>query len=224
MINTIDFYPRFKRVTNSPLFKAYLRWGYSQAIKDFSKLKYRINFSKKNFTALLCGCAGDVTADEFIKFVLGKNPNAKIIIVDIGKEQITAVDKLVRKKYKSNNITTIQKDILNLKSIPPNSVDWIETDAVLGYFNNKELTRVLEKWNKWLSDDGFVTMREAAVEGPISHISDQIKRWVAKVHFGSLLYRRSRIELVNAFEKTGFDHTCGLTPIPSLLRFSMIKE
>ncbi len=224
MIKTNIFYPRFSIVSKSPFFKTYLKWAYSQGIKDLHKMNFLPNFSKKNFTCLLCGCASEITAEIFIDFTLNKNQEAKIIILDIGKEQTDVVKSLVSAKYSKKNISVLRADILTFDSFRPSSVDWIESDAVLGYFDEDNLTKVLKKWNCWLTNDGFITIREAGFSDPFSYLIDSIKRWGAKMFFGSLLYRRSKKELEDALTKAGFLFVSGSTPIPSLLRYSMIKK
>ena len=223
MIHTATFYPKFRRVSRLPLFKRYLNWGYSQGIKDLAKLNYKPDFNKKDFTCLLCGCASEITADIFIKFVLSKNSKATIYITDIGKEQIEAVNNLIKERYPADNIIAIKADLLKLDSLMANSIDWIETDAVLGYFDENELGIVLKKWSIWLKDNGFITMREAAVSGLFSLIADYVKRWGAKVFFASKLHQRRKETLDSTLTRAGFRFVSGPTPFPSLCRYSIVK-
>lgn len=224
MIDTSIFYPNFYRLSQLPLFKIYLRWSYSRCVKDLSKLKHEANFQRPNFTCLLSGCASPVTASEFITFILKRNPKANIIILDIGQEQTEAIKQLVKMKYPNQNIVIKRGDILNGDNLLRNSVDWIETDAVLGYFTEGDLQQVLTNWKDWLKKDGFITMREAATSNLVGKTIDLIKIKLARKYFGSLLYRHSKQNLEEAFKQEGFRFVSGITPVPSLRRYTLVKD
>jgi len=82
-----NFYKKFKFFSHLPFWRLYLSRVYSKALVDATSLGVSSLERGENFTCLLCGVSGEITADEFIKFVLGKNPKSKIIIIDIGDEQ-----------------------------------------------------------------------------------------------------------------------------------------
>ena len=86
---------------------------------------------------MLSGCGNEQTADTFIQFVIQRNKNAEIYIIDLGEEQITAIRRLVAVKYKDLNIKVHQINALELDNIiKPQSLDWIETDGFIEYFDH----------------------------------------------------------------------------------------
>src|ERR1051326_7574102 len=107
------YYKRFQMITHLPFFRQYLQWSYSQGIKDGEKLGKKIDITKNNFSCLLCGASGEITAEEFIKYVLGQNKKAKITIIDMGDEQVTAIQKLVKDKYTNYTIHVKQANALH---------------------------------------------------------------------------------------------------------------
>lgn len=220
-----QYYHRFKFIIGTPFYGLFLRWAYDQCINDLDKLGLTPDFNKKDFTCLLCGCGHEQTADVFIQFIVNRNPKAKIIIIDIGNYQIEAIKKLVKKKYKKLNIMIKQIDALKLNTFIKNdSIDWIETDGFLSYFDLKSLNNLFTLWHDLLKKDGFITIREIALEGFIGKIGNPVKIWVGKYLFDVTLYSNYKHELLSIFNKSGFKYTKGLTPIPFFLRFSFIKK
>ena len=137
-----DYYNRFGVVLRSPLFPVYLRWAYNQGLMDVKSLGIQPNFNKTSFSCLLSGCGNEQTADTFIQFVIQRNKNAEIYIIDLGEEQITAIRRLVAVKYKDLNIKVHQINALELDNIiKPQSLDWIETDGFIEYFDHPSLKK-----------------------------------------------------------------------------------
>src|SRR5260370_22635612 len=99
-----NYYNRFKLVTKIFPWRYWIRWAYGQCIKDLKILNSNLDYKKKDFTCLLCGVSGEVTADEFIMLALSKNPHIKIKIIDYAEEQVNAVKVLVQNKYKDIDI------------------------------------------------------------------------------------------------------------------------
>ena len=95
----MSYYKNFGLVLGNPLWRVYLRWRYKKSINDFNKLNITPNFAKQHFSCLLCGVGSEVTAEEFINFVLKRNPNPNIWMIDLGQEQIDAIKKMVVKKF-----------------------------------------------------------------------------------------------------------------------------
>lgn len=218
------YYHRFKIIIGSPVWRFYLRWAYRKCIDDLSKLDFRADFNRQGFTALLCGVGNETTADEFIKFVIRRNKNGKIIIIDIGAEQIKAVTKLVQNKYSSLDITIKQMDALELPSFLPNkSIDWIETDGFLEYFDKSDLHKLLNIWRISLKGNGFITIREFASDGGIGELIDYFRILIAKKWMGITLYKHTKIELEKTLNEHKFSFISGSTALPTFKRYSIIK-
>ncbi|OGK15839.1 hypothetical protein A2774_05890 [Candidatus Roizmanbacteria bacterium RIFCSPHIGHO2_01_FULL_39_12c] len=224
LINQNPYYRRFKIVIGSPLWKFYLGWAYKKCVEDFIKLNFIPDFNKKDFTCLLCGVGNEVTADEFIKFVITRNQQAKIKIIDLANEQTNAVSKLVEGKYSSFDIGIKQINALDLSSfIPKNSITWIETDGFLEFFSKKALNKLLDVWGIILKKDGFITLREPASIGKVGRLIDFFRIWIAKKWLGVTIYNHTKLDLDKTFREHGFSFTSAPTFIPTFTRYSLIK-
>jgi len=220
----MSYYKRFKIIIATPFFQQYLRWSYHKGIKNLESLDYSPNFSKKVFTVLLCGVGNEGTANQFIKFVIKRNPKAKFIIIDLGKEQIEAVNKLVKKKYPDLNITTKQMNALDLQKIIKNgTIDWIETDGFLEFFDKKSLSKILLIWLKLLAKDGFITTRMPIYRNKVEKFIFKKAVWIAKIWLGVDIYSYENDYFENQLSKSGFNFIDYNTAIPTLQGYSMIK-
>jgi len=206
-------------------FRPYLRWAYKRGIKDVEMLSVKPNFTKNTFSCLLCGVAGEVTAEEFIKFVFSKNPKAQITIIDMGTEQIAAVKKIVDEKYKNYAIKIKQMNALDLtKKFKPNSFDWIETDGFIEYFDKKSLEELLHQWKLLLKKDGFITTRDFASIPPFGFLVDGIRYWFIKKYLTLSGYIHTKKDLQTLFTENDFRFVHGLTPIPTYRRFALVLK
>lgn len=221
----MSYYRKFKIVIGTPLWRIYLRWAYRKCIEDLTKLNFVPDFSGKDFTCLLCGVGNETTADEFIKFIIARNQKARIIIIDLAGEQIEAVRKLVKNKYSSFNIKTKQINALDLnKFLQNNSVDWIETDGFLEYFDTRKLHELLSIWNKILKPEGFITIRETASSGFIGSLIDHLRVWIAKKWLSVTIYIHTKDQLEKMFRKHQFKFVSEATYVPTFSRYSLISD
>lgn len=220
-----DYYRRFGIVLGSPIFPVYLRWAYSQGLKDVKQLGISPDFSKKNFTCLLSGCGNEQTADTFIQFVISQNKKAKIYIIDLGLEQIKAIKKMVASKYKNLAIEVWQTNALDLrKIIKKDSLDWIETDGVMEFFDSPSLQKLLQIWHELLKKDGFITTRDCITEGKLTKIADYLRVKIAYRWLGVKLYPHSKQEYENLFNQMGFRYFTGDTGLFTYKRFALISS
>lgn len=225
MVIFMSYYQNFGIVLGNPLWRVYLRWAYKTCGADLEKIGFKPNFSKKDFTALLCGVGNENTADEFIKFVIAKNLKGKIIIIDIADKQIDAVNRLVKDKYSNINIKVKQIDALKLNTfLEKNSVDWIETDGFPEYFNHVSLIKLLSVWKTILVKNGFITFRDCVTEGFLEHLADRFRIWIAKVWLGITVYSHSKKEMKTLFDSFRFKYIEGLTLLPTFRRYSLVNN
>ncbi|MBI3379347.1 hypothetical protein HY029_01170 [Candidatus Gottesmanbacteria bacterium] len=221
----MSYYRNFKIVLGNPLWRIYLQWAYKTGIQDLEKLRVKPNFSKKDFTALLCGVGNENTADEFIKFILERNEKAKIIIIDIGNEQIEAVKKLVATEYPNINIVVKQTDVLKLGAyLGKSSIDWIETDGFLEYFDPDRLGELLSIWKTILAKNGFITFRDFITEGFFGKTIDTIKMGIAKIWLGVTLHPHDKNEFLNMLESFGFRYFEASSCFPTYRRYLLINR
>lgn len=220
----MSYYKNFKIVLSSRIFKSYLLWAYRKGIEDLAKINLQPNFTKADFSCLLCGVGFEGTADLFINFVTQRNPKAKIWTIDLGAEQIAAVDKLVKEKYPDLDITVKKINALDLETlIPKNSLDWIETDGVLEYFDSPSLEKLLIIWNTILKPDGFITTRDFSTGNGIARATDAFRIWLGKHWLGVSIFRHTKEEFARLFKQVGFKYVEGLTPLPTFKRFLIVK-
>ena len=221
----MSYYRNFKVVLSSEIFKRYLLWAYGKGIEDLAKLNFRPNFNQIDFSCLLCGVGNEGTADLFIKFVTERNPRAKIWIVDLGQEQIAAVNTLVKEKYPDLDIVVKRINALDLQTLIPNeSLDWIETDGFLEYFDSPDLERLFSIWRLLLKPSGFITTRDFSTGNGIAAVSDAFRVWLAKRWLGVSLFRHTKDEYARLFKQFNFKSAEGLTPLPTYKRFSIVKQ
>src|SRR3989338_9463761 len=121
------YYKRIRFLMHNPLWGFYLGWAYKKGFEDLKKEGFKPDFSSKKFTALLCGTAGSTTSKTFAKYIFSKNPKAKLIILDLGEDQIRDSEKVLTKIFPGKDITYLCEDALKT-SIPKKSIDYIETD------------------------------------------------------------------------------------------------
>ncbi len=220
----MSYYKNFKAVFDNPLWNLYLQWAYKKCIADLEKLGFQADFSKPDFTCLLCGVAQEKTADNFIKFVVKRNPKAKIWIIDIGEEQVRAVEELVKQKYLDINITIRKINALELDTIIPiATLDWIETDGFMQYFDSPSMQKLWSIWNQILKPDGFITIRDFSTTGSMMAVADKFRIWLVKVWLKAKIFRHTKEEFYGLFKQHGLLVTEGPTPLPTYKRFSLMK-
>lgn len=220
----MSYYSRFRIVIGTPIFRIYLRWAYGRCINDLKQLNFTPNFKKQNFTALLCGVGNENTADVFIRFVLDRNPKAKIYIIDLGQEQIAAVETLIKNKYPGRPIYVKQMDALDLSAwIPKNTVDWIETDWVFAFFSQEGLYSLLKVWHDLLSRDGFVTTRCGVDQNWFDRLVTKLIIRIGKIWLGVKLYPHSKSNLERLIAKSGFRFASRPMILSTAFRYSMTK-
>lgn len=220
----MSYYQNFKIVLNNKIFQTYIRWAYKKGIEDLAKLNFQPNFEKANFACLLCGVGHEQTANEFIKFATQRNQKTKIWIIDLGEKQIAAVKKLVTEKYPNLNITIKRINALKLdKLIPKESLDWIETDGVIEFFDSPSLEKLFSIWTMLLKPDGFITTRDFSTGSGITKTTDALRIWLAKHWLGVSLFRHTQEEFTSLFKQFQLKAIEGITPLPTYKRFSIIK-
>lgn len=223
MVN--NYYQRFQIITHLFFFRWYLQWAYKQGIDDAKKLEANTFFTEKNFSCLLCGVSGEITAEEFIKFVITKNPKAQITIIDMGEKQITSIKKLVVKRYKKYSINIKQINALDLhKHFKQNTFNWIETDGFIEYFNKENLQKLLQEWRIILKKDGFITTRDFASIKPFGFIIDTIRYWFIKYYLTLPIYIHTKKQLDNIFKQNKFKFISRFTPLPTYRRYALITS
>jgi hypothetical protein len=218
-----DYYQRFGIVLGNPLFPIYLRWAYRQGLKDVGSLGRKVDFGKKDFSCLLSGCGNEQTADTFIQFVIHRNKKAKIYIIDLGQEQINAIKKLVVSKYGKLDITIQLINALDLKKIiKMGSLDWIETDGVMEFFDSNSLGKLLQVWHNLLKKDGFITTRDCITEGKLTQVADFLRVNIAYKWLGVKLYAHTKQDYEKLFAQIGFRYFIGNTALFTYHRFALV--
>src|SRR3989344_2806921 len=134
------YYKRIQFLMHNPLWGSYLMWAYKKGFEDLKKDGLHPNFSSKSFTALLCGTAGSTTSKTFAKYVFSKNPEAKLIILDLGEGQINDSKEVLTKMFPGKNVIYLCEDALKT-SLSKKSVDYIETDGIFEFFSYSDISK-----------------------------------------------------------------------------------
>lgn len=219
-----NFYRKFQLISKFPLWPNYIRWVYKITIDDSALLGTKPITKRNDFTCLLCGVSGEITAREYIKFVFGINQKAKIVIIDIGKEQINSVQKLVKNNFPQANITIKRANALDLSFIKNKSLDWIDTDGFFSFFDKKQLLELFKEWKRMLRDDGYITFRELTSHGPISKAANILRDKVSQAYMDTKLHLHTLDELISDFRKLKLKYSRGRSPIPLLDRYCLVKK
>jgi SAM-dependent methyltransferase len=219
-----NFYNKFKIVSNFPLWKIYLRWVYNKTISDATKLNAPTVKQRGKPNCLLCGVSGEITAKEYIDFVLRSNKNADITIIDIGENQINSVKKIVEETFPESKILIKRADAVELSFIKDKSLDWIDTDGFFSYFDNDMLMRLFSEWRRVLKDDGYITFRELTSHNIVSKIANNTRDIFSRLYMNTKLHLHSLNQIEEIIEKAGFKFVRGISPIPFLDRYCLIKK
>jgi len=219
-----NFYKKFQIISKFPLWPNYLRWVYEKTLSDAETLGANPIHKRRNFICLLCGVSGEITANEFIKFTLKKNPKSEIIIIDLGKEQIESVRKLVKEKFSHADIEVKQANALDLSFIKDHSVDWIDTDGFFSFFDEVQLLVLFKEWKRILHKNGYITFRELTSRNLVSTMANNARDIISKYYINTKLHLHSLKELEKDFEKLHLKHSHGLSPIPLLDRYCLINK
>src|SRR3989304_3361356 len=159
------FYKKFSSITRWKLWHQYLEFVYKRTIIDAIHMNIAPISERKKPMCLLCGASGEVTAEEFIAFTLRSNNKSKILIIDIGSPQILSIKTLINRHYGGKDVSTRKADALHLSFIKNNSIDWIDTDGFLVFFNDEMLKQLVREWRRILKNDGYITFRECTGKG-----------------------------------------------------------
>lgn len=219
----MDYYRRFQLITHLFFFRSLIRSAYARGVGDLARLGVTPKFTRSDFACLLCGVSGEITAEEFIEFVLAKNQKAKITIIDYGEEQVAAVQKLVSAKYADRDIAVMQLNALKLtERFGPRSFDWIETDGLIEYFDKPSLKSLLNQWKTVIKPGGFITTRDFASSSLFGSQVDRFRMWFIKKHLTLTGHIHTKRELDEMFTASGFRFVSGPTPVPTLKRYVLI--
>jgi len=219
-----NFYRKFQTISKFPLWPNYLRWVYKKTIDDPVSLGIKPISKRKEFSCLLCGVSGEITAEEYIKFVLKINSEAKIMIIDIGEDQTGSVQKLVKEKFPKANIIVKRANALDLSFIKDKSLDWIDTDGFFSFFDEKQLMDLFSEWKRMLKNDGYITFRELVSSGFVSKTINILRAKSSQVYMGIKLNLHSLNELTKKFNTLGFKCSRGHSPILFLDRYCLTNS
>ncbi len=213
------FYDKFANITRFKAWRKYLRWAYNKTLEDTKSVNV-VSISKRvNPKCLLCGVSGEVTAEEYIDFTIKTNPSSYINIIDLGNPQIQSVQNLVAKKYPKDRIIVKNANALNLNFIKNHSIDWIDTDGFLAYFDDTMLLRLVIEWKRILKKDGYITFRECSGEGIIGIVINKTRLSIGNRWMPRILHEHTTKKIRTIFENEGFTLITKPTFIPTVDRF-----
>jgi len=221
----MDYYNRFQLITHLFFFRKLISSAYARGIKDLKKLGIEADFNKPGFTCLLSGVGGEITAELYIEFVIARNKKAKMVIIDLGEQQVASVKHLVEQKYKGYDITVKRMNVLDIeKNFAAKTFDWIETDGLIEYLDKPQLKSLLRQWKQVLKPDGFITTRDFASNSPFGALVDKFRMWFIKKHLTLTGHVHTKKQLDEIFAQAGFRFVTGPTPVPTFKRYALVAK
>ncbi|MCA9372216.1 class I SAM-dependent methyltransferase [Candidatus Woesebacteria bacterium] len=173
---------------------------------------------------MLCGTSGERTSSIFVDFVLSKNNQAKIIILDISEMQLTESKKLLTKLFPKADIEYIKADAKKT-SLISESIDFIETDGFFEYFNSKDLLLLMKEWRRLLRKDGFATTRAFASSSFFGKMVDIIRVFICKHYLDVIIHVHHMNAIEDIINKARFKFVQGGGSFcPTFKRFSLLKK
>jgi len=126
------------------------------------------------------------------------------------------------KKY-SNKIAVKKANALHLDFIKKHSIDWIDADGFLAYFDKEMLVQLIREWKRILKKGGYITFRECSGEG-FGSLLNKIRLSIGIRWMKIPLYEHTASEIKDIFEKEGFSISSNAAPIPTFDRFIATKK
>jgi len=219
------YYKRWGLFMKNPLWCNYLKKMYQDGFQKIAYLTNQDNpFDQPNFTALLSGCHGETTAETFAQFIFSKNPTTKLYILDINPISIERCKAVLPKKFPNKTIVFLQENILG-NSIPDNTIDYIETDGFLQFFEPKtQLPKLIAEWKRMLKPTGFITTRDIVTTNVIGRTIVAIMQFLAKHVFAITIYHQTLAEIEKLYFQYGFYSVVRKTWFPTFRQFTIIKK
>lgn len=181
------------------------------------------DLQKKEFTALLCGTSGEITSEIFSRFVLEKNPRARLVFLDRGYPQVKYSQRHLSRMLPAARTVFVQADARHLP-FRTDSIDYIESDILLNFFHAHELSVVINEWARCLALKGFITTRMLAsnhlIKRGIDAVLMRLGEWVMGVTYRSHSLARVK-SCLNTAELTFVNG--GTSGFFHFQRLSMIK-
>lgn len=163
---------------------------------------------KDHPSVLLCGTGSSETSSRFVHFVRGKNPSAKITILDLQEYPLLASREQLRKELDGNldGIAFVQTNALTMP-FEDSSFDMIETDFFLQFFSSEQKANLLKEWQRVLKPSGIVTTRDYVQRkgNAIERIIDGSHIALVRRGLGVQAYSTLLTDLVHLFKDANFD-------------------
>ncbi len=221
-----DFYKRYRIfLSSNPLFPRYIRWVYKKTLDDLQRAKMSLPVTKPNFTALLCGTCGEITSGIFVDHILRLNPNAKIVVLDYGEEQVNQSKKSIDTKFPEAHVSYVVADARN-SGIPDASVDFIDTDFMFEYLDAQGLDQLFREWKRILVPKGHVAFRAFGTSSWLSELTYLLLiKGFCKLLLKSDIYSHSLVSIENVLRKYGFEYfIAGRAFLPFGYRFVATRK
>lgn len=187
-----------------------LRYDYTKSlylIKNMvSQRGWRNPFTLPNPRFAQIGSAMAETARTFINFVHQINPQASIFITDISSTPLQdSINSGIRNGV--NKVHFLQADTFSLP-IKPNSLDLIETDGLLQFFDDPIKADIIDEWFRTLKPGAIVTTRDWMLppDAPESLVDEAVQRQrEMQQFFGVSPVLTTRRNVEQLFRNAGFE-------------------
>jgi hypothetical protein len=160
-----------------------------------------------NPLVLQMGTAGFHTSRTFVDFVHGRNPHTRVIVADLSPYPLREC--ATRGLTASPYVSLLRTDTRAIK-LPPNSVDLLETDALLQFLPPGGKKQALTEWFRILRPGASAMTRDwllPAKADSADHEFYRLRRGVLRRKTGILPEVASVTEIKQLAREIGFDIT-----------------
>lgn len=179
-----------------------------------------LDIEKERFTALLCGTCGEVTSSIFVEHILRFNNHARIIILDLGDAQIKHSKEMTSKKFPDADVSYVVADARN-SGLPAASIDFIDTDFMFEYLDERGLNQLFAEWRRILVRRGHIAFRTFGTTSWLSRQLDYLLiHGFCRLLMKSDVYSHSLESIENMLQSNGFRYSIiGRAFVPFGYRF-----
>ena len=216
------YYKRFRIFTHSVIWKIYISNSLTNSLYDLDALGRSSIFEKPGFTAMQCGTSGFKTSKCFFDFLLKRNSDCRIIVLDKSNYPLNEIKRNVHRKYSGIKFSFIQCDALSIP-IADASVDYIETDSFFQFFSLTALNQMLSEWHRVLKPDGFITTRCFCRNNQFGKIFDFFRKQLGK-YLNVQFIIHDYPSIIASLNLAGFNFKSNCYALPTLRRFTLIKQ
>ena len=192
-----DLHRRLERWSGFRLHRWYLAAAYRAGYEQLRRMGAD-PLARAGARVLLCGTGSAETSLAFARFVRERNPSASLVVLDLSARPLVASRALVP------GAGWLRADARALP-IAGESIDLIETDFFLQYFEPEAKRVIAAEWSRVLAPGGAIMSRDYVLDGSASveRLLDRGRRALFRRTLGIDTFSVRRLELAEIFGAAG---------------------